>query len=125
MSAEKKYIERDMIIAQHWAVDAAVSWVFAEARRLGGIEHVNARDLGPVLFPLPKVERPRLRACKSHEFKVVDGRMFSRRFDTGDWGLRNIWVEADGFRPERGLVAIWHDLFTTPNELVDDSGEET
>lgn len=45
-----------VVVAQHEAVLRTTEWLFLEARRLGGIEYVDARRLRFTLYPIEAQE---------------------------------------------------------------------
>lgn len=58
--SEKMVSETEAVRRERAAVDKAVGWLFSAARRDGGIEHVDARNLANHFYPWPKITRPRL-----------------------------------------------------------------
>lgn len=103
-------------LLQREAASKAIEWVFRMMRQVGDkrIEHVDGRLYAIETYPLPVVIQPRTMRVDDYEWKVVDGTLWCRHVDGGDWERAHTQCAATAER-----VAAWHDLYQRPNEEVE------
>ena len=122
MSSEKKYTERDLVLAKREG--------YARARGASGlltpygIECARAEAAGA--FPLPKRTQPRVvkDPNRVHDawWAVRDGELCWTDADPDQCRFISISVmwDASSVRPTRERVALWADLLANPLEEVED-----
>ena len=113
MASEKKYTERDLVLAKREGYARHCVAVCGNTK--------NATELAARTYPLPRVTRPRVWVDPNGDtrFQVVDGVLFGKDFEEDEE-----WLPVDSYAfnvtPER--VVAWADLFANPTEEVDDDG---
>lgn len=120
MSDEKKYTERDLILAKREAFRAGAYW---------GIEHSPRQDalvVSPVVaqaesrYPLPKVTRARVVRMGTFEFKAANCDIYWREAgSSGAWNLAIIRDTPGGRILTADTVRTFVDLLANPTEEVD------
>lgn len=106
--------EREAVMRERAAVRDAVEWMRRAVRREGGIEHVDARDLPNQMYPLPKVQRPRVLTLGSLRLRLIDNRLQWRTDPGVAWWCSTLSVV--------DFSGYLESLRANPTELVDDDG---
>lgn len=125
--SQKLYTERELRLAERKAYVHGV-----EDRRINAVGLGGASVRARTLYPMPKIERPRVvtrpSPCGGVHFRFVDGRLQHSHaadptkarywFDT----LKQVGPCGDGLIEESVLAAIevYADLKANPTELVED-----
>ena len=112
MSDEKKYTEKDLVLAMRKGWDECA---YRMTLAGGGSKESEAMKLA--CFPLPKVTRPRVvngPAGRHWAWKLEDGRFWFRNDNRSAWELVR-----DAWKPTPELVPLWYDLLANPTEEVD------
>jgi hypothetical protein len=107
---EKKYTERDLILAKRevWEDTWRLAWA-ASGRSLTRPETAVMR------YPFPKKTRPRVVTVEDTEWRVFGGHLQVRYGAHGGW-------YGPVPRVTQARVAVWTDLFAHPTEEVEDDG---
>lgn len=116
MSDEKKYTEREKVLAEREAYRkgnaSERAMAFGSGNYVGG---------GPVsaekMYPLPKVTRPRIVVDRAgHEWTWVEGRLCFRQTPTSNWISASSSLIGEGARDALAT------LLANPTEEVDAEG---
>lgn len=123
MTEQKMVSEKEAVRRERAAFEAGAHWRFCRAlhavKRIPpldestpGIYHMEAAER----YPLPKVERPRVVATDggSAQWRVKNGEMQCLAQNGRTWLL------GAAHHVTRERLAVWADLFASPNELVED-----
>lgn len=105
---------------------------FINAHRLASPPHVDGscsfcsgdrcfrcEELAARLYPLPKVERPRVvddPKTAGYSWRCVNGSLEVRNA----FADKPVWTEAKAWIPHPERVAMWNGLLASPSELIDD-----
>ena len=119
MSTEKKYTERDLVLAKREG--------YVKGRNDGefGLKDIAAAT-ARVLYPLPKVTRPRRLDYGKTLFEVRDGKLFSSS-DGGETWYKTVFRNLYGDEyfgndlPKRDRLLALADLLANPTEEVEDA----
>lgn len=125
MSAEKKYTERDLVMAKREGWDECAYQMTVCGQ--GSKESDAMRD---ATFPLPKVVRPRVvedptSIPGARFWRVCDGKLQTRKgrgLDTEWYDQQNAHAfhDRDFPYPTRERLQLWSDLLANPTEEVEE-----
>lgn len=125
MSAEKKYTERDLVLAQRSAFAGGSRWLACwcdcncggkDYPWLTGDQSLRVESEAAKRYPLPKVTRPReVKDAEGDLWSVRDGVLGFRADYTG-----SEWYASDYFNSSEALGAL-RDLLNNPTEEVEDA----
>ena len=116
MTDEKRYTERDMVLAQR------------EAWQNGAACHSTHKTFGDIRrdaekrYPLPKVTRPRVVVVQGREWKVApDGQLLSRAAEPPGFSVgERTWTMRSQLMPIVRDINALADLLANPTETVED-----
>lgn len=112
MSDEKKYTERELVVAQRAAYGHGARWYRAAGNCTIEIDREARR-----CYPLPRVTRARVvnhGHGREWQWKFEDGRFHFRFAPKALWEIAN-----EAWAPTLQTVPIWADLLANPIEEVD------
>lgn len=104
MSAERKYTERDLVLAKRQGVRTAlIHETYLSVKQIEGVADYH--------FPLPKVTRPRV-VVDPHNPRVTWSILGTVARHDGTWGFEPA--------PTLERIKMWADLLANPTEEVEE-----